>query len=381
MKVWHIMIFPRQCFVTICVVLVLIMNGCATVGPDYVRPATKLPDAWRSGFNHSLVKGTSDPQTLCAWWSSFQDQELSRLIERAVAGNLDLKKASARVREARAQRGKRKGAFFPTIDASSEISRKQASETIGNGENSDLYTAGFDAVWELDVFGGKRRTLEAAGASLESSQENRRDVLVSLLAEVALNYLDVRTYQTRLRVTQANLKAQDETLQLTTWRHQAGLTDELAVQQARGNRETTRSQLPSLRLGLEQAANRLAVLLGEQPGSLRAELMQSQPIPVVPVSIAVGVPADILRQRPDVRRAERDLAAQTARVGVATAELYPKFTLNGSIGLEALTTGAFHTSDAQTSSRSGIISWRIFDAGSIRENIKAQTALHRKGGF
>jgi outer membrane protein TolC len=157
-----------------------------------------------------------------------------------------------------------------------------------------------------------------------------RDVLVSLLAEVALNYIEVRTFQTRLTVAEANLEAQNETYQLALWRHQAGLSDELAVQQARYNLENTRSQIPTLRVGLEEAMNRIAVLLGEQPGKIHEEVEKQVPIPVTSLKVAVGVPADVLRRRPDVRRAESQLAAQTARVGVATADLYPKFTLSGS---------------------------------------------------
>ena len=154
--------------------------------------------------------------------------------------------------------------------------------------------ASFDAGWELDIFGGVRRSVEAAEADLQASQEDLRDVLVSLLAEVALNYVEVRTYQARLAVAEANLEAQNETYQLTLWRYQAGLSDELAVQQARYNLENTRSQIPTLRTGLEEAMNRIAVLLGEQPGKVHAELEKREPIPVTPLKVAVGVPADVL---------------------------------------------------------------------------------------
>jgi NodT family efflux transporter outer membrane factor (OMF) lipoprotein len=203
-------------------------------------------------------------------------------------------------------------------------------------------------------------------------------VLVSLLAEVALNYVEVRTYQARIAVAEANLKAQGETHQLTLWRYQAGLSDELAVQQARYNLESTRSQIPTLRTGLEEAMNRIAVLLGEQPGKVHGELEKQDSIPVTPLKVAVGVPADMLRRRPDIRRAERQLAAQTARIGVATADLYPKFTLSGSIGLEALSLSNPSSTGSWTLSGGPKVTWTIFKAGAIRQNIEIQSALQEQ---
>jgi multidrug efflux system outer membrane protein len=181
----------------------------------------------------------------------------------------------------------------------------------------------------------------------------------------------------RLAVAEANLQAQSETYQLAQWRYEAGLSDELTVQQARYNLENTRSQIPTLRTGLEEAMNRIAVLLGEQPGKLHAELEKREPIPVTPLNVAVGVPADLLRRRPDVRQAERQLAAQTARIGVATADLYPKFTLSGSIGLEALSLNNL-SSGIWTLSGGPRISWAIFKAGAIRQNIEVQSALQEQ---
>jgi NodT family efflux transporter outer membrane factor (OMF) lipoprotein len=319
-----------------------------------------------------------NPQTLSAWWTTLNDPALSRLIERAVSGNLDLKKARARIREARARRGVANAARFPTLDATGSVTRSRSSEETGTGETSSLYAVGIDAGWELDIFGGVRRSVEAAEADLGASKEGMRDVLVSLLAEVALNYLEVRTYQARLAVAEENLEAQKETHQLTLWRNQAGLSDQLAVEQARYNLENTRSQIPTLRTGSEQAMNRIAVLLGEQPGTVHRELEQYKPVPVTLLEIAVGVPADVLRRRPDVRRAERELAAQTARIGVATAELYPKFKLSGSIGLEALSFGNLFSSGSRTFSGGPGITWRIFDAGAIRQNIEIQSALQEQ---
>jgi NodT family efflux transporter outer membrane factor (OMF) lipoprotein len=318
-----------------------------------------------------------DPQTLAAWWMTLNDPELSSLIDRAVLGNLNLKKALARVREARARSGMAKADLFPTLDATGSATWSRSSKDTGAGKTSDLFIATFDAGWELDIFGGVRRSVEAAGANLQATQEDLRNVLISLLAEVASNYIQVRTYQAQIAVAEANLEAQSETYQLTQWRYEAGLSDELAVQQARYNLENTRSLIPALRTGLGEAMNRIAVLLGEQPGKVHSELEKREPIPVTPLKVAVGVPADVLRRRPDIRQAERELAAQTARIGVATADLYPKFTLSGSIGLEALSLSNPSTS-GWTLSGGPRISWAIFKGGAIRQNIEVQSALQEQ---
>ena len=367
---------PTSCLLV--VLAILILTGCATVGPDYVPPKKSVSKDWYTQLKGGLSTEEMDPQTLAAWWTTLNDSELSSLIDRAVSGNLDLKKALARVREARARRGVAKADLFPTLDATGSATWSRSSKDTGTGKTSSLFTTGFDAGWELDIFGSVRRSLEAAGADLQASQEDLRDVLVSLLAEVALNYVQVRTYQSRIAVAEANLEAQGETHQLTLWRYQAGLSDELAVQQARYNLESTRSQIPTLRTGLEEAMNRIAVLLGEQPGKVHEELEKRESIPVTPLKVAVGVPADVLRRRPDIRRAERQLAAQTARIGVATADLYPKFTLSGSIGLEALSLSNPSSTGSWTLSGGPKVTWAIFKAGAIRQNIEIQSALQEQ---
>jgi NodT family efflux transporter outer membrane factor (OMF) lipoprotein len=361
--------------------LLLLLAGCATVGPDYVPPEVSASAEWTSELKGGLTAEQIDPQTLARWWTTLKDPILSSLIERAVAGNLDLKEARARVREARARRGISEADRFPTIDATGSARSSRSSEETGGGETRELYAAGFDASWELDLFGGIRRSVEAAEAELEASEEDLRDVLVSLLAEVALNYVEVRSFQTRLSVAEANLDAQEETYRITQWRFQAGLTTQLDVEQAKYNLEQTRSQIPTLQTGFEQARNRLAVLLGQQPGFLKDALAEPKAIPVTALEVAVGVPADVLRRRPDVRKAERQLAAQTAQVGVATADLYPKLSLIGSIGLEALSLGNLFSSSARTSAIGSNIGWTIFDTGRIRQNIKVQTALQEQALF
>jgi NodT family efflux transporter outer membrane factor (OMF) lipoprotein len=370
------LIKPTSCLPV--VLAILILTGCATVGPDYVPPDTSVSATWHTQFKAGFTAEEMNPQTLAEWWTTLNDPELSRLIDRAVLGNLDLKKAMARVRESRARRGMAKADLFPTLDATGSANWSRSNKDTGSGKTSDLFAATFDAGWELDIFGGVRRSVEAAEADLQANYEDLRNVLVSLIGEVALNYIEVRTFQTRLTVAEANLEAQNETYQLTLWRYQAGLSDELAVQQARYNLENTRSQTPTLRIGLEEAMNRLAVLLGEQPGKVHTELEERKPTPVPSLEVAVGVPADILRRRPDVRRAERQLVSQTARVGVATADLYPKFTLSGSIGLEALSLSNLSSSGSWTLSGGPKITWGIFKAGAIRQNIEAQSALQEQ---
>ena len=360
------------------VLAILILAGCATVGPDYVPPDTSVSSNWTTRLKGGLTAEQMDPQTLATWWTTLNDPGLSSLMECAVAGNLNLKEARARIREARARRGVARADLFPTLEATGSATKSRSSEEAGTGKTREFYAAGFDAGWELDLFGGVGRSVEAAEANLQATQEGLHDVLVSLTAEVAVNYIEVRTYQKRLAVTEANLEIQQETYRLIQSRYQAGLDDELAVQQARSNLENTRSQLPTLRTSLEASKNRIAVLLGKQPGALHEQLKNYRPIPVVRLDFAVGVPADVLRRRPDVRKAERELAAQTARVGVATADLYPKFTLNGSIGLEALSLGNLIAAGSRTFSIGPRITWPIFNAGSIRANIEVQSALQEQ---
>jgi NodT family efflux transporter outer membrane factor (OMF) lipoprotein len=361
--------------------LLLLLAGCTTVGPDYVPPEMSAPPQWTAEMGGGLMAEHTDLQALASWWSTLNDPILTSLLERAIEGNLDLRQARARVLEARARRGVSEAGRFPNVDASGSARLIRGSEETGSGEERELYAAGFDAAWELDLFGGKRRAVEAAEAGLQASEEDLRDVLVSLTAEVALNYVEVRSFQTRLSVAKANLDAQTETYDITKWRFQAGLATQLDVEQAKYGLEQTRANIPGLQIGLEQAKNRLSVLLGQPPGSLDDALAEHKPIPVAALEVAVGVPADALRRRPDVRRAERQLAARTAQVGVATADLYPKFSLLGSIGLEALSLGNLFSADSRTHSGGAVFSWPVFDAGAIRSNIEVQSALQEQALF
>lgn len=357
---------------------VLVFAGCAAVGPDYHPPESDAPSIWHTELRQGLSAEAVDPDQLAVWWTGFNDPVLTELITQALFNNLDVRQAVAKVREARGRRGIIQAGLFPVLDESGSASRSRGSENSGGGETRSLYAIGFDAGWEVDIFGGVRRSVEAAEAELDASRENLRDVLVSLTAEVGLNYLDIRITQKRLGVAEKNLSIQQEAFDFIGWRYQAGLSDELALQQARYNLENTRAGIPALRSSLEEAKNRLAVLTGKVPGSVHAMLEETRPIPVIPSMVAVGVPAETLRQRPDIRGAERGLAAQTARIGAATAELYPKFRLAGSIGLESLTSADLFSSGSDTWRILPGVSWNIFDAGAIRRNIEAQSAVQEQ---
>lgn len=351
---------------------VLLLSAC-TVGPDYIPPEMPEPEAWHSQLKDGLTDRTSEQETLTHWWTTFNDPVLNDLIKKSVEGNLNLKQAQSKLREARAARGVSQSELFPTIGASGSATRSRTSENSNTGMEVDLYRAGFDAGWEIDIFGGVRRSVEASTADLQAAEASLQNVFVSLMAETALNYVELRTFQTRLDVAEANLKAQQETFILIKSRREAGLSDELSVQQARYNLENTRSQIPGLRSNIEANKNRIAILTGRTPGALEGMLNIHQPIPVTPPAVAVGAPAETLRRRPDVRLAEKELAAQTARIGVAEADLYPKFKLFGTIGLESIDSADLFQSASRFYSWGPSISWNIFRGGAIRKNIQVQT--------
>lgn len=358
----------------------LLLAGCA-VGPDYRRPEAEAPPQW----SEPLAGGeTNSTAQTTEWWKSFQDPELDSLIERAVRSNLDLRIAQARVREARAQYGIASADLGPTVDGSSSYARERQSEhqpvlgslPLPSGvpfENS-VYQAGFDASWEIDVFGGKRRGIQAARAQVSASEFGRRDVLITLLGDVARNYVDLRGYQGRLAIAHENIEAQQKALGITRDRFAKGLASDLDVQQASTVLATTRAEVPTLESSVQASMHRLEVLLGQQPGTLQAELTQASPIPIRPPLVPVGLPSELLLRRPDIRRAERQLAAATANIGVAKADLFPKFFLTGAAGFESMSAGDWFTGNSRFWSVGPTVQWRIFDAGRIRSNIKVQNA-------
>lgn len=351
------------------------LAACASVGPDYIPPTPDLPAAWN---RLSDATNASTAKDLAQWWRNLNDPLLSELVEEALRTSPNLRAAQARLREARLRRAMAVADFAPSVSASGGASRGQSSRETGSGLIRETYSAGFDASWEVDVFGGTRRGVEAADADLQSSQASLQETRVSLVAEVALNYVEVRLLQQRLGIARSNLSSQSETYQLTDWRAQAGLASIQDVEQARGSMEQTRAQIPSLETSLAEAEHRLDVLLGKNPGTLRARLATQGPLPAVPARMAVGIPADALRQRPDIQAADRTLAAETARVGVAQAARYPSFNLSGSIGLEALALHALGASGAGTSSLLAGITVPIFDAGKLRNQVEIQDAAREQ---
>jgi len=353
--------------------VVLLLAGCMTVGPDYEPPVTTLPQAW----NTDVPASTAAPE-LAEWWRIFADPLLDNLMVCAQTNNLDLRQAEARLRQARAQRLLAGADRLPTLGAGGSARRSQ--NRLGSGaDGTTTYDSSFDASWEVDLFGGQRRAVEAVEASLQASRESLRDVTVSLLAEVALNYVQYRAAQSRLAVVAGNLLAQTETYQLTVWRHEASLVTQLDVDQARMSLEQTRAELPALRTTLHQTEHQIALLLGRTPGSLVAELESSAPqIPLPAATLSIGFPADILRQRPDVRQAERKLAAQTAQIGVAAAARYPNLTLGGSIGYSALSLGDLYGSAARTIQGFVSAGLTLFDGGRIRQQVAIQTAMQEE---
>ncbi len=360
-----------KAFTTIAI-CALCLSGCRT-SPTPPTASTEIPEShdWSQELDYGL---STKPGDLSEWWKELGDPLLNRLIAASLKQNLDLRQGASRIREARAQRGIAEASRFPTLKTSGSA---QKSKT-GEAPASEVFAAGFDATWELDVFGRVSKSIEAAGADLAAVKESYYDLRISLLAEVALNYIEVRSFQNRLAIARENLKAQQETYRIAKARFDAKITSELDVKQAETNFLNTQSGIPPLEAGLKRAMNRLAVLLGRKPGALGKELSKEAPIPVGPAAIAVGVPADLMRRRPDIRKAERELAAQSARVGVAKADLYPRFTLSGNLSLQATDAAKLFSPTGRKTSFGPAFQWNVFSAGSIRNNIRAQTEKQKQ---
>lgn len=369
-----------QKLVPVSIAAVLLLSTGCTVGPNYHQPKVAAPARW----SEPLAGGeTSGERPLASWWKTFNDPELDSLIKRAVASNHDLRIAEARVRESRAQYKMTSADLWPTIDASGSYMRNLQSHhqpllgslpLPGVPFENNVYQTGFDSSWELDVFGGTRRSIEASKADLAAAELDRRNVLVTLLGEVARNYVETRGLQHRLAIAGKNIQAQEEGVTLTRDRFNSGLTSDLDVQQATALLATTRSEVPVLETALQSSIHRLGVLLGQEPGALQTELSKVSAIPANPPKVPVGLPSDLLRRRPDVRQAERQLAAATARIGVAEADLFPKFSLTGDAGFQSVSVSDWFSSGSRFWSVGPTVQWRIFDAGRIRANVHVQTA-------
>jgi multidrug efflux system outer membrane protein len=351
-----------------------LVTGCA-VGPDYRAPELTVPARYSESGVHASAR-----TSLAEWWRVFHDAPLDRLVARAIDANLDLRIAEARVRESRALRGIARSALWLTVDGSAAYSRTRQSENgpLGGAVRrglvpleTDLYEAALDASWEIDIFGGTRRAVESAEAEIGAAEESRRDVLVTLLGEVGSSYIELRGLQKELAVTQA-IRAQEQTLALTRDRVQAGLATELDVTRAQAQVATTRSEIPNLTSGLKRAVHRLSVLVGVSPGELAGRWLEALPVPAGPPEVPAGLPSDLLRRRPDIRRAERELHAATARIGVATADLFPRFSLTGAVGVQSVAASDFFTGGSRFFALGPAIHWPIFNAGRIRDNIEVQ---------
>lgn len=403
----------------IAMLIALAGSGC-TVGPNYTEPkptaadrqwaANGSPDASRAGLS-------TDGAEVASWWRSLGDAQLTTLIERAVSGNQDVRLAQLRIAEARAIRGVVAADGLPQVAADGRYNRYRDSERTGNLGRStemdrDFFQGGFDASWELDIFGGIRRGVEASEADIAAAEATLRDVLVSLSAEVARTYVDLRSNQEQLSIARRNIAIQADAVSLSQSKFNGGLTSELDVVQASTQLATTRATIPALEATVLADAHRLGVLLGLDPTALRAELEASKPLPIarsgltgtsatadgakgpaadgVPVSggaiagdgsnpgamprltgqaVPIGQPADMLRRRPDLRAAERRIAAATARIGVATAELYPKVSLLGSFSMQAETFTKAFDMDARAWSIGPKVTWSVFSGGRVQANI------------
>jgi len=348
------------------------------VGPDYKKPEIATPDAW----SDAILAETPDEPTapIQAWWELFNDPVLNGLIEEARQSNLDLQTALASVREARARLAYAGGQKLPEVSAFGRVTDTKLSNNgalaqvapPGGFTSQGMMVFGLDAAWEIDVFGRVRREVEAESARFEASIESYRDALVSLYAEVALTYIEIRSYQAHIAKAQQNIDAQSKSLGLTEERFNDGLTSELDVQQAKSILYGTEAVIPQFRILLNRAYNRLAVLCGKDAGTLQNEIANTAKLPTPDMDPAAGVPADLLRQRPDIRRAEREVAAATADIGAATAQLYPKFALKGSIGLESRSVSDLFDSSSIIWTVAAPVHWNIFTAGRTLDSIEIQ---------
>jgi NodT family efflux transporter outer membrane factor (OMF) lipoprotein len=400
--------------------------GC-TAGPDWTPHAMWSPSSWlagRHGGAGSAPAQASVPVTApidASWWDIFHDKELTSLEDRVAAANLNVRLATVRLVESRAQRQITGADQFPSLQADGSYTRQEISKkgvlglfggaggasggsftsqggsanglsgrsggiptTVTGGANVppfNLWQYGFDASWERDLWGRVRREVEGADASVEASADARRNALLSVLAEVARDYLQLRGIQAQLAITRQNIATEQESLGLTQDRFRGGLTAELDVANAAAQLETTRAQVPPLEQQQAQTINALSFLLGEAPGALEAELITPAPVPPVPPRVPIGVPSELARRRPDIREAEAQLHAATADIGVAVADFYPKITLDGSIGLQALQFKDLGNWGARQYGLGPSISLPIFEGGRLRATLELRRVQQQEAAL
>jgi outer membrane protein, multidrug efflux system len=348
--------------------MAVLLTACASMPMPETQEAQgdKLPTQWSIGEAQARASATD----LSVWWQRFNDPDLTALITQALMANPTLNGAQAALRQARAQADVQQAGLGPSLGASASAQRSRS----GDNDASNNFKLGFDASWEPDIFGGNRSSANASAAEAQAAAASLANTQVSLSAEVAAGYINLRALQTRLAIAQNNLKAQEETLQITRWRTQAGLASSLEEEQAVSAAEQTRAQLPALQASATQALHALAVLTGQVPGTLGASLSSAGAIPASPPDLALAFPAETLRQRPDVRAAERRIAAAMSRVVAADAARYPSFRLSGSLGLSALTLGTLIQGASLLQSVLASLSAPLFDGGATAAQVKVQEA-------
>jgi NodT family efflux transporter outer membrane factor (OMF) lipoprotein len=329
---------------------------------------------WKTVAAGGEVVRPADNAALEHWWRDFNDPVLTSLEERALKSNLDLRTALSSIEQARANRFSASGSRLPSVSVSGSASGSRDSSRAG-GQVSHGNSAEIDASWEPDFFGRLRKNVAAYDVDIQTAQEDLRSTMVSLTAEVALDYVDLRSYQSQIAVTQSNLAKYRETYEMTVAKRDSGLSSDLDVAQALETVQSTEATIPSLEINLQQTKNALALLLAQRPGSLDSELFEVKPIPVIPAEVAVGIPGDIIRRRPDVRSAERQVAAQALRVGVAKANLYPTFTLSGTFLSSAQNILNVLTPASVASTVAGSIQQTILNRRSLKGQLKLQNAL------
>jgi NodT family efflux transporter outer membrane factor (OMF) lipoprotein len=366
--------------------VVVCLAGC-TVGPDYHAPATTMPDAYnaRATTRPAVASQRTRPVDLTRWWRSLDDPELDSLVDRAVKANLDLEIALARLQEARTYEGVVLGGALPVGEFSGAAARGSGTNStkgrvsgpLNAGTNTTglkeiTQVVGFDAGWELDLFGRYRREIEAAGDQTQAMAEERNAVLITVAADVARAYMDYRGLQARVSIADDNIRIEQQTVDLVQERFDRGLTNELDLALAKRQLATLASQLPPLRAERSAAQRRIAVLLGEYPGELDAELAKPAELPMVPEKFEPGLPVDLLRRRPDVREAERELAMATAQVGVATANLFPRLAITAGVGMQGQGLGRTPAINSFLWSAGPTAYWPVLDLGTLDAMIEYQ---------
>lgn len=383
------------------------LTGC-TVGPDFKRPDWASPASWFAGPKEAVTRPPSLPVAEPVdpdWWTLFHDPMLTGLERRVAAENLDVRIAGVRLAESRAQLGVARAALFPTLAGNASYVRQQASNNgifavipsaagasgasgaagtstggvKGHGlQPFDLFQGGFDASWEVDLWGGVRRSVESASASTEAADEARRSALLSSLAEVARDYIQLRGVQTQLQIARDNVRTARQSLNLTQERAAGGVTTDLDVANASAQLNTTLAQIPTLEQQEAQQINALSLLLGQPPNALRADLQTAAPVPPVPPRVPVGLPSELARRRPDVRQAEAQLHAATADIGVAQANFYPSLNLTGSLGLQSLQFGKLFDLNAKQYAIGPGLTIPIFQGGQLRSTLQLRGAQQQE---